>query len=438
MAAPDPLPDRCDSARGLPGRAHHAQQRRARRARALSRGGGDSAPAPRRGVDRSPGHRPPSPCPHDDRRPDRHRAARGGQRRRVGLGRLEPAAHRRLPPQLRHLPHLGHASLARAAGQEEGPVHDHARAGDRGRRVRLERARRAERRVAPRRRPATLRRALVAAHRPRHAARRRRRRLRPLGRPRHRRRSRAHRLRARNSMNRLDTDHTSGSTGVARSFLDQLERWAAMDTSTSPPALRAALLRHLREAQAAQPAMALIHQLAVRALDVASTGVARGDAVPDLRAHIAQSCAAEREDLAAQQAAVARTAAQLATMREPWIATLSSSSAVRDALLELQRKGKGPRVLVAESRPLNEGRALAAELAEAGIPTWLVVDAALPLLISQAAMVWIGADAVTDRGVLNKVGSYGVALAAPESSVPVYALAMRRKFLPASTTALQI
>jgi len=239
-------------------------------------------------------------------------------------------------------------------------------------------------------------------------------------------------------MNRLDTDHTSGSTGVARSFLDQLERWAAMDTSTNAPGFRAALLRHLREAQAAQPAMALIHQLAVRALDVASTGVARGDAVPDLRAHLAQSCAAEREDLAAQQAAVARTAAQLATMREPWIATLSSSSAVRDALLELQRKGKGPRVLVAESRPLNEGRALAAELAEAGIPTWLVVDAALPLLISQAAMVWIGADAVTDRGVLNKVGSYGVALAARESSVPVYALAMRRKFLPASTTALQI
>lgn len=239
-------------------------------------------------------------------------------------------------------------------------------------------------------------------------------------------------------MSLLGTDHTSGSSGVARAFLDQLERWAAVDTSTSPPAFRTALLRHLRAAQAAQPALALVHQLAVRALDVANTGLARGDAVPDLRAHLAQSCAAERDDLTLQQAAVSRTAARLATTKEPWIATLSASAAVRDALLELQRAGKAPRVLIAESRPLYEGRTLAAELSAAGIPTWVVVDAALPLVISQAAMVWIGADAVTDRGVLNKIGSYGAALAARESGVPVYALAMRRKFLPASTVALTI
>jgi hypothetical protein len=69
---------------------------------------------------------------------------------------------------------------------------------------------------------------------------------------------------------------------------------------------------------------------------------------------------------------------------------------------------------------------------------WLVVDAALPMLVSNTQAVWIGADAVTDRGVINKVGSYALALAAREHSVPVYALAGRRKFIPASTPALQI
>ena len=83
---------------------------------------------------------------------------------------------------------------------------------------------------------------------------------------------------------------------------------------------------------------------------------------------------------------------------------------------------------------MRRARALAA----AGIEPWLVTDAALPLLISQASAVWIGADAVTDAGVLNKIGSYTLALAAREHGVPVWALATRRKFLPAATASLHI
>jgi translation initiation factor eIF-2B subunit delta len=184
--------------------------------------------------------------------------------------------------------------------------------------------------------------------------------------------------------------------------------------------------------------MALVHQLAARALDVADTGVRRGDSLPDLRRHLAASCAAERDDLAATAAAVAKQARSLILERGGWIATLSTSAVVRDALLLAQRDGLEPRALIAESRPLGEGRALAAELAAAGIPVWVVIDAALPLLISQARMVWLGADAVTDQGVLNKIGSFAAALAAREHSVPIYALASRRKFLPAATAALSI
>jgi translation initiation factor 2B subunit (eIF-2B alpha/beta/delta family) len=66
------------------------------------------------------------------------------------------------------------------------------------------------------------------------------------------------------------------------------------------------------------------------------------------------------------------------------------------------------------------------------------VDAALPMLLSQAALLWLGADAVTDRGVIVNVGGFAAALAAREHSVPVYVLATRRKFLPAKTAALSI
>ncbi len=239
-------------------------------------------------------------------------------------------------------------------------------------------------------------------------------------------------------MNSFADNRTSGSTGVAAAFLAELARWTATDRSGSSGELRASLLQRLRAAQAAQPTFALIHQLAARALDVADAGVRRGDAPAALREQLARSFEAEGSDLAASQRSAAGGAVPLLPGRQAWVATLSASGAVREALLRAHADGRRPRALVAESRPRCEGRSLAAELAAAGIPTWLVVDAALPLLLSQTAVVWIGADAVTDRGVINKIGSFGVALAARESSVPLYAIATRRKFLPASTAALRI
>src|SRR5438876_547379 len=97
-------------------------------------------------------------------------------------------------------------------------------------------------------------------------------------------------------------DRESGSSDVARGLLDSLERWTATDRSASAADLRASLHTWLRAAQATQPSMALVHQLAARALEVADAGVARGDAPPLLREHLARSCAAEREDLARMHA----------------------------------------------------------------------------------------------------------------------------------------
>jgi translation initiation factor 2B subunit (eIF-2B alpha/beta/delta family) len=233
-------------------------------------------------------------------------------------------------------------------------------------------------------------------------------------------------------------ERSRGSSGVARGFLDALERWVATDRSADARVLRSGLLTWLREAQAAQPSMALVHQFAARALAVADTAVERGDRAADLRAHLAASSAAERRDLEQAVADAAGVAVQLITASDAWIATLSASEAVTAALLALAKAGRKPRVIVAESRPRLEGRDTARALAAAGLETWLVADAALPLLISQASAVWLGADAVTEQGVINKVGSYTAALAAREHGVPVWAIAVRRKLLPGGTAALGI
>ncbi len=239
-------------------------------------------------------------------------------------------------------------------------------------------------------------------------------------------------------MSGFEDDRRSGSSAVARGFLDALERFAAMDRSPTALAFRDAVFAELRRVQLAQPTMALVHQLAVRALDIVATAAARGENAADARAHLAASCAAERGDLESAREAIAKVAATLLERPGAWIATLSASGTVAAAILEAQRAGRKPRALVAEGRPGFEGREMAARLAAAGVPVWLVADAALPLLLSQASQVWIGADAVTDAGVINKIGSFAAALAAREHAVPVYALAERRKFIPATTPALRI
>ncbi|TMQ70257.1 MAG: translation initiation factor eIF-2B, partial [Candidatus Eisenbacteria bacterium] len=164
-------------------------------------------------------------------------------------------------------------------------------------------------------------------------------------------------------MSAFGDDHRSGSEDLAAAFLGELERWIAADPSPGAVVLRASLLAWLRAAQGAQPTMALIHQLAARALLVADTAVTRGDGVADVRRALAESCAAERADLALTRRAVIHQALQLLGGRGAWIATLSSSALVRDALLAAHEAGRQPRALIAESRPLCEGRALASALA---------------------------------------------------------------------------
>jgi translation initiation factor 2B subunit (eIF-2B alpha/beta/delta family) len=224
----------------------------------------------------------------------------------------------------------------------------------------------------------------------------------------------------------------------AEALLTDLERWTAMDRSPSAADARTELLVRLRMQQIAHPASGLVHQLATRMLIVADAAVIRGDSPVDLRAAVSRACAAERQDLESMRAGVARVAASLITEREGWIATVGDDPSLRRALSEARKAGREPRVIAAEGRPTLVGRDLAAALAAERTPVWLVADAALPMLLAPAQMLWFAALAVTDRGAIAPLGAFAAALAAREHSVPAYALAGRRAFLPATTAALRI
>ena len=78
-------------------------------------------------------------------------------------------------------------------------------------------------------------------------------------------------------------------------------------------------------------------------------------------------------------------------------------------------------VLVTETRPLLQERLTTYELSRLGIPHELIVDGAAPGLMAtgQVDAVVVGCDRVAANGdVANKVGTYGLALAARAAQIP--------------------
>jgi translation initiation factor 2B subunit (eIF-2B alpha/beta/delta family) len=110
--------------------------------------------------------------------------------------------------------------------------------------------------------------------------------------------------------------------------------------------------------------------------------------------------------------------------------THSSSATVLAALLRAREAGKRFGVVCTESRPQCEGAQMARQLAAAGIGVEVIADAAAAVVMHGFYTLLIGADAITPSGVINKVGTLGMALAARSAGVPVYCLAGSEKFLP--------
>jgi translation initiation factor 2B subunit (eIF-2B alpha/beta/delta family) len=81
---------------------------------------------------------------------------------------------------------------------------------------------------------------------------------------------------------------------------------------------------------------------------------------------------------------------------------------------------------------MMEGQHLARTLADAGFAVEFGVDAAMPTFVRHASVVLVGADSLTDRGVVNKLGTTGLALVSRHAGLPCYVVADRQKWLPAS------
>jgi methylthioribose-1-phosphate isomerase len=102
----------------------------------------------------------------------------------------------------------------------------------------------------------------------------------------------------------------------------------------------------------------------------------------------------------------------------------------------LHRQGQAPHVVVPETRPLLQGSRLTAwELTQAGVDCTLIGDGMIAsrLRLGDIACVIVGADRIAANGdTANKIGTYGLALAARAHGIPFYVAAPSSTLDPAT------
>ncbi len=215
---------------------------------------------------------------------------------------------------------------------------------------------------------------------------------------------------------RIRDDRVHGAGEIARECLRLMVESARAIDAGSAGALLTLLRARAGRLAACRPSMASVHNLLERWRDQAD---AIGEVpVADARTLAAKAARSliEQSARAAQQAAE-HLARHLGGGKILLTHSLSSTViALFERLVPL-----GVSAIVTESRPLNEGCLLAGRLGGMGVPTTLITDAQMGLFAANADAVVVGADSLSAEGSLvNKAGTYLLALAARDRGLPFY------------------
>ncbi len=172
------------------------------------------------------------------------------------------------------------------------------------------------------------------------------------------------------------------------------------------------------------PAMAPIFNLCNQILFTAETS----STTEELEAVVAKSLDEFETRLCNSASKIAETAIQLIPYGE-LVFAYSFSSTVISALLNARSNLRSFRVICTESRPSMEGRKMASVLASSGIEVVHSFDSAMGLYLPTCRVAFMGVDAIARPGIVNKVGSWLLALACRELNIPLYALTGTEKFI---------
>jgi translation initiation factor 2B subunit (eIF-2B alpha/beta/delta family) len=231
-------------------------------------------------------------------------------------------------------------------------------------------------------------------------------------------------------LRQIESDRRSGASTLVARGIEAARLFLSATRHLSPARLDAALERFTLHLTASQPSMAPLLTLA----NALWLGRERNRGQPSTWAHLHDTLVEYADGVDRSLRETVRRAAVL-VRPDSVVLTYSHSTAVRLALWRAMATGRRFEVVCSESRPIGEGVDLARRLAGLGIPTRLVVDAALAEWVGRADLVLLGADAITPDAVVNKVGSEPLLQAARRANVAAFVLADSSKWLPEKLTA---
>lgn len=234
------------------------------------------------------------------------------------------------------------------------------------------------------------------------------------------------------ALQRIRDDSSSGAAEIAQQVLKAIQ----IESKASSALSKQNYLRHLRNCGKlllkTHPEMAVLDSVLREFLSRVKYQFSERERLIDQSKVIEAVYQNLSQDLRLREDQVAEN---LAHHLEDYstIITLSWSSTVYHSLAKLiqNSKARTKRIIVAESRPLLEGRTLAAKLGQLGFEVNLIIDAAMGRFSSEADIAICGADTVLANGsILNKVGTYLLALccANDAKSIPFVVATTTTKF----------
>jgi translation initiation factor 2B subunit (eIF-2B alpha/beta/delta family) len=219
-------------------------------------------------------------------------------------------------------------------------------------------------------------------------------------------------------------DNTSGASELVHKAAQCVIFYSETTKIPSPSHFKRDLLDFMRRLISSQPAMAPFLNLANSVL----MGVEQEEDVERIKEAMSEAAKAFLRGLREIPRRVAIHAARLLSGRGR-ILTHSCSSTVFEAIRFTSGSGGRLSVICTESRPALEGVRMAKKLAAEGVGVDLAIDSAAPCLLREVDLLLTGGDALSPLGLVNKMGSYGLAIAARTCGVPFYVLCGTDKIL---------
>lgn len=232
--------------------------------------------------------------------------------------------------------------------------------------------------------------------------------------------------------NRIEEIHLDNTNGSVKLAIDAAETLIILmenvDVSSSSQ-LIACLEMTAKELVTAQPTMAPIFNLVNKIL----LNICDMTDEEKIRQTVRVLCQNFIKKLDTAGQIISKLAVDIITDNST-ILVHSYSATILNTLLLAKRSGKNFDIICTESRPVNEGVHLAERLGKEGIKVTLVVDSAAFSLFPETQLILVGADALSTYGLVNKIGTLGLALAAKKFKVDFHALCDTEKILPAKYT----